>query len=239
MDEKEESESTLDNIKDNKKGNNKIGLIIVIGLLLIGVGVGCFFLGQNSASKNSYNDDNKEENEQNNDKEDASIQGYTLELSNCLNCDNISTDVTIKEIDEEHSDLGLVKVLVKEDKRTVKINIIAEKINSYGYNVEDKTIVKQLDKNIKNVLITSYGGDVGLLAIHYLMEDGTVEYTKVFEEVDKDNFNNLSDEALFNTKVFNGVKNISKLVPVLYETDLGGYGVVAITNDGHFYSLGV
>ena len=88
-------------------------------------------------------------------------------------------------------------------------------------------------------MITSYGGDQGLLTIHYLMEDGTVEYTKVFDEVLKDNFNNLDDEVLFNTKEFNDVKNISKLVPVLYEANIGGYGVVAITNDGHFYSLNV
>ena len=256
MEEKNEINNNSDNVTENKKGNNKIGLVIIVGLLLIGVGVGCFFLGQNFASKNSSNDDNtkeseskknkentsndnKEENEQNNDKKDSSIQGYTLELNNCLNCDNISIDATIKEIDEEHSAPGLVKVLVKEDKRTVEINIIAEKINSYGYNVEDKTITKHLDKNVKQVLITSYGGDSGLLTIHYLMEDGTVEYTKVFDEVLKDNFNNLNDETLFNTKEFNDVKNITKLVSVLYEGDLPAYGVVAITNDGHFYSLKV
>lgn len=254
MEEKEESENTLDSFKENKKGNNKIGLIIIVGILLIAVGVGCFFLGQNFDSKNSSNDDNKEEsesnknkentsndnkeeNELNKDKEDTSTQNYSFELNNCLNCENIPTDVTIKEIDDLGSDL--VKVFVKEDKKTVEINIIAEKINSYGLNIEDKTIVKQLDKNIKKVLITSYGGDQGLLTIHYLMEDGTVEYTKVFDEVLKDNFNNLNDETLFNTKEFNDVKNITKLVSVQYEGDLPAYGVVAITNDGHFYSLKV
>jgi hypothetical protein len=251
--EKEENVQTKVEDMNQKEKSNKPLLIVVGLILLIVVGVGCFFLGKNTAKNNLNNGDNKENNiEQNNNeekintesnekndksKEESNIQDENYELSMCLNCNNFDTDTIIKPTKNYESDL--IKVTVKDDNKTIEIKISAQGFSYYGTNIKDRTIIKQLDKEIKQVLITSYGGDVGLLTIHYLLKDGTVEYTKVFDEIQKDNFDNISEDNLFNTKKFNDIKDIIKIVPVLYEGNLPTYGVVAITNDGHFYSLNV
>lgn len=105
MEEKNEINNNSDNVTESKKGNNKIGLVIIVGLLLVGVGVGCFFLGQNFASKNSSNDDNKEESESNknedntsnNDKEEIVISDTTKEklntiINKIINCPLVDGD---------------------------------------------------------------------------------------------------------------------------------------------------
>ena len=70
------------NIETNeeKKGNNKIGLIIIIIFLIVVVGVGCFFLGQSTANKNSSNDENKEENKKNEEKTNTENNGNNENL---------------------------------------------------------------------------------------------------------------------------------------------------------------
>ena len=225
------------------KNNNNLLLIVVGLLLIIGVGVGCYFLGKSTSDDNTTKEDKKEEEKTNNTtKEDKKEEktnnttsndiidtmskvGYTFELNKCLNCSNISSDTTIKTTADNGSEL--VKVTIGENKNTVEIN------------VQGRTIKKQFSKKIKQTLITSYGNDNGNLTIHYLMEDGTIEYTNVSEEINKENFSTLSDEVLFNTKEFNNIKNIVKLVPVLFDGDIPTVGVVAIQNDGGFYTLNV
>ena len=249
------------------KKNNNILIIIIVLVLLVGVGVGCFFLGQSTSNKESSNGENKEENTENKNNEttlntentenknnettsntentekneepkiEPTTQDESYELSKCLNCSNYDSDTTIKII----ADIGseLVKVNVKDDNKTVEIKISSEEFSHYGTNIKDRTITKQLNKEIKQVLVSTYGGDTGLLTIHYLMRDGTVEYTKVYDEIRKDNFDNLSDDSIFNAKEFSDIKDIIKLVPVVYLSNFDGFGVIAVQSNGYFYSLNI
>lgn len=233
-----------------KKSSNLL-LIIIVLILLIGVGVGCFFLGQSTSNKGSSNGENKEENTDNknneiipntentekNEVQEPITQYENYELSKCLNCSNFNTNTTIKTTEDNGSEL--VKVSVKEDNKTVEIELSSEAFSHYGSNIKDRTITKQLNKEIKQVLVSSYGGDSGLLTIHYLMKDGTVEYTKVYDEILKDNFDILSDDSIFNTKEFNDIKDTVKIIPVLFDGDLPAMGVIAVQNNGYFYRLRV
>ena len=224
------------------KNNNNLLLIIVGLLLIIGVGVGCYFLGKSTSDDNTTKEDKKEEGRTNNTTSNDIIDtmskvGYTFELNKCLNCSNISSDITIKTIAD--NGLQFVKVNVGDDDKTVEIKLLSEIINGYGANIKDRTIVKQLNNEIKQVLVTSYGGDTGLATILYLMKDGTIKYTKIWDEVLKADFDNLSDDNLFNTKDFNDIKNIVKIVPVMYGGDLPSYGIIAIQDNGSFYNLNV
>ena len=56
--EKEENVQTKVEDMNQKEKSNKPLLIVVGLILLIGVGVGCFFLGQNTAKNNSNNGEN-------------------------------------------------------------------------------------------------------------------------------------------------------------------------------------
>ena len=193
---------------------------------------------KNTENKNNEKTSNTENTEKNEEpKIEPTTQDESYELSKCLNCSNYDSDTTIKIIADNGSEL--VKVNVKDDNKTVEIKISSEAFSHYGTNIKDRTITKQLNKEIKQVLVSSYGGDTGLLTIHYLMKDGTVEYTKVYDEIHKDNFDNLSDDSIFNAKEFSDIKDIIKLVPVLYLTDLGGVGVIAVQSNGYFYSLNI
>lgn len=214
--------------------NSKKKLIIVL-LVLSAVLLLTGFLLMNS--NNSKTDEKEGSNTNNIDVEDNDNENINeLKLGNCLNCNYTSP---IEIISDNESDL--LKVSIKEDQKSVEIKIEAESINSYGYNVTDRTITKRLDKEIKEVYINSTGGDNGNLTIYYLMKDGTIKYTKVFDEIQKDKFNDLSDDDLFNTKEYKDVKNVKEIDSVVIgkDSNLPTYSVIAVRDDGDYYDLGL
>jgi len=226
--------------KEIKPKKNKSLLLIIIGIVLL-IGVGCFILLQQGTNKNTSKDDGNEEQET---EDEPIIQVDNLELSKCLNCSNFVPDTAIK-ITDDLSELKLLNVLVRKNKKIVEIRLSSNVFKMYGHEVKDRTIIKQFDKKIKQVLIASYANDLGGLTISYLMEDGTVQYTKVIDEIKKEGFDNLNDEDIFNTKVFKDVKDAVKLIPILYDGELlyeDAYsilGVIAIKKDGYFYNLDI
>ena len=224
-------------VKNSNNSSKKyITIITILSILLVSL---CGYIVYDKFikedEKETKNVEEKKEEQQEKDQNEEPIQDKTnVDLGKCLNCQNNNK---IKIMEKENSSVnGLVNVSIKDDKQTVEINILSNGINNYGGNINDKTITKKLNNNIKEVLIGAFGNDTGLATILYLMEDGTVEYTKIFDEVMKKDFNNLTDNQLFNTKKIENLNEIVRVEPVLIGEDLS---IIAVKNNGDYYDLSV
>ena len=132
-----------------------------------------------------------------------------------------------------------IVVTLDSNSNKVSIDVKKEHVKAfYGVEfVEDKKYeVSNFSKKVSNIYICGWGHSVGNESILYLMEDGTIQYTKIEKALKENSF-----ESLISV---NNVINIIDIVPgtISYvEPENGGTGwrtFYGITSNGDYYELG-
>jgi len=118
------------------------------------------------------------------------------------------------------------------------INFLNESFNLQMFTADDsysyeKIDTKTFDKKVAQVLIDGAGQDASGVAIIYLMEDGTVEYTPILKDF-KANWGNEAKDKFNSYGKLDGVSNIISLIPA----EANGYHtVLARQADGTVINL--
>ena len=177
-----------------------------------------------------------------------------LDITNCLN--GVS-GVTYSKPKVVTSAYGL-EVKVNDDKLGVIVSVDGDgvfnknlsTITSIERDENDyRLIVEGFEKNISKVFIGEFGQDTTGISLVYLMEDGTVSYTKLFKK-NYDEENNLyfvlnnslihDNDYVFNVDgEYSEIKDIIGIYNVSYSIPNGGGAstVIASLRDGSFYDL--
>lgn len=225
-------------MKLKKKGVSGI-LVFFLILIFTVIGlVGGWYVGKENLIKigtpKEETKEKKEESTKTEEKEES-------QAGECQNCKDGN-----KYILTEYSNIGL-SIEISSDMKSVTIKANNKELGStYGlslsalsdneYTTEIK--VDGFNKKITQVHVGGYGQAAGAENIFYVMEDGTVEYTPVLDEL-KDNWSKENLNKLFKThKVIDKVDNISYVTGASVTSGTTGYyTTVAIRNDGSFYDL--
>lgn len=244
-------------MEDKNNVSNTLKIILVV-LLLIAVGVICYLLGSNNTDENSQNKENNvtEENNLDNadDKQDDSVI-KELDLSQCLNTDYIYKNYSVNE-----GDYGL-SMSINSDQASITLSIDWSKFgplsaaSAWGNSVENYQIIG-FTKNIVSTFIGDIGQSSMGITLFYLMDDGTVEYTPMFELKYDSQGNSyyelnytyeysadgrVSGQHFESKGVINGVDNVIKLYNVDTYNSSNGFGMrttIGAKADGSFYDLG-
>lgn len=136
--------------------------------------------------------------------------------------------------------LSAISASIDENGKKVTITTNGDSIKStfqvdnVGYN---NYVVDNFSKKVVNVYIYGMGHSTGNEYILYLMEDGTVEYTKVLDSLKSNSFKSLGK--------IDGVSNITEVVSgnatYIEPGQDGGPGwrsIYGITSTGDYYDLG-
>ena len=237
-------------MEEKKKSN--VGLIIIVVILLLAcAGMGAFIFinkdklitkeNTSATEKNS----NKKESKQEEDTKTAE-----LDLSKCLN----TTNVTYSNPVEAKTSIGLTPT-VDEGKRSITIKTDGSKfgpvstLSSY-YSGEYNMYVDGFDKDIENVYVGELGQDPMGTTLLYIMEDGTVQYTKLFKKASdasgnqyytlntyqqgEDNFRFHADGTVKDVKDVIKIYNVNATT-----TGSGAMTAIGAKKDGSFYDLSV
>ena len=242
-------------MEEKKKGNKGLVILIVI-LLLACIGMGSYigydkFLnketedGKTSNNKTTTNNRNKNQNKQ---EENSTVAD--LDLNKCLNQTNMNYSNPV----EATTNIGLTPS-VDVGKRSVTINTDGSKFGpvstlSAYYSGEYKMYVDGFDKNVANAYVGELGQDPKGTTLFYVMEDGTVEYTKIFKkEIDSsgNQYYTLNTyqqgEDNYRFHVDGTVKDVKKVIKIynVNRTSTGSGAMTAIgaTKDGSFYDLSI
>ena len=235
---------------EEKKKNN-VGLIILVVILLLacaGMGAFIFINKDKLITKENTSATEKNSNKKESKQEDTKIA--ELDLSKCLN----KTNVTYSNPVEAKTSIGLTPT-VDEGKRSITINTDGSKfgpvstLSSY-YSGEYKMYVDGFDKNIEDVYVGELGQDSVGTTLLYVMEDGTVQYTKIFKKATDASGNQYytlntyqqgEDNYRFHVDgTAKDVKDVVKIYNVNATTTGSGAGTaIAATKDGSFYDLSI
>ena len=218
---------------NGKKRNNKLIFIIALVVLILGLGG---YLVYTLTSKSSNVETDKEEKNQKN-------VVKTVDLSKCIN----NKSVTFKDLDGEVSTIGL-EVVVNGNDTNLKINW--EKFGpvsgaSTWANRTEELKIQKLAKKVKSGFVGGEGQDSKGTILFYLMEDGTVEYTRLFNQnnvnytYDKDADGKITGQHFESEGTVKNVKDVVKLYTVQVIDGQSGYmTTIAAKKDGSFYDLG-
>lgn len=177
------------------------------------------------------------------DEEDEEEDGTVLENSKLINKNENSrieyrtegkANKIIRRITPTGKDLTLIEVVLGKDKRTVTLTINWGEYNLTGDDENIKTYTITLEKNVKDVYVVGFGQAIGQECALYLMEDGTVEYNKIINEMQE-------TTTLNSSGPIEGVTNIDRIETGQsgLKDDVGwGINNYAIRKDGKFYDLG-
>lgn len=250
----------------NEKGKGK-GIIVLVSLLIliiIGlIGYICYDKGivfskvENEVKESKTKSSKDKENEQ----EESNVNGGVgnevtikeLDLSKCLNTNNIS----YRNSSDVEGDYGL-SMNINPDKKSIVLSIDWNKFgplsnaSAWSSSVENYQITG-FSKNIRSTFVGDLGQDAMGITLFYLMDDGTVEYTPMFNSK-YDSQNNLYHEMnytfdyaadgratrqYFITKgVISGVSDVIKLYNVDASSGYGWRTTIGAKADGSFYDLG-
>lgn len=214
-------------------------VIITIGLVLfICYDKGLIFSKESNNINNTNNSSNT-----NNTKE---IKELDLEKS--LN----TKDITYKNASDTEGNYGLSIKINNEKTATLTIDWkIFGRISTTGSSGEVKDyLVKGFNKNIKSTFIGNLGQDTNGITLFFIMEDGTVEYVKVFKMETNDDgstyyiLNNvIKQEGNYSGEFTVNSLNVSGVIKLYnvdaYSKNASGYRtVIGATKDGSFYDLG-
>ena len=210
-------------METNKK-NGSIVAIVILAILVVALGgyIGYDkFLNNNNTSTTEEN--SKNETNTKNEIEDSETYKYKALLinnDNCMNCSN---------------EYGKMKYeLASGFYKSYQARISNEESTqiSYATNTDTTSHTISFDKKIQDILVGTIGNDWDSEIIFTLMEDGTVEYIKWYE--------NKLNNNIVSTKL-NDVKDIIKLYLVTANPEGSQYGdgmtVLAQKSDGSFYDL--
>lgn len=218
-----------------KKGVSGIVVfLLVILFLAIGLCGGWYVGHENLLPIENENEKIEKEEKTTENKEEKTES----KIGECLNCKEGN-----EYINSEHSQLG-ISVYIGENQTSATINVsLAEVNNIYGLNLTssgdnqytNEIKVDDFNKKILQVKISGFGQAVGDEYIYYVMEDGTVEYTPIFNEL-KDNWN--SGNALKKHTTMSGVSEVSYISGAdVVNGTTGHYTTIAVKKDGSFYDL--
>lgn len=237
-------------MEEKKKSN--VGLIVLVVVLLLAcAGMGTFIfinkdklITKNDASTAEKNNSNKEKKQEKDDKI------AELDLNKSLNTSSVSYSNPV----EATTSIGLTPI-VDEGKRSVTIKTDGSKfgpvstLSSY-YSGEYNMYVDDFDKDIENVYVGELGQDPMGTTLLYIMEDGTVQYTKIFKKASDSSGNQYytlntyqQGENNFRFHVDGTVKDVKDVIKIYNvnatTTGSGAMTAIGATKDGSFYDLSV
>lgn len=236
---------------EEKKKSNVGVIILVVVLFLVCIGMGTFIFINKDKLINTSNKSQTEKSsikKENKQEEDTKIA--ELDLSKCLN----QTNVTYSNPVEAITSIGLTPT-VDAGNRSVTINTDGSKFgplstHSSYYSGEYKMYADGFDKNITSAYVGELGQDPKGTTLFYIMEDGTVQYTRIFKKETDSAGNqyyslNAYQQSEDNTRfhvdgTVKDVKNAVKIYNVnATTTGSGSMTAIAATKDGSFYDLSV
>ncbi len=238
--------------KKNKSTGKTVAIIILVVLLLGAVGYICYdkgiiFQNTEKESKQSNTKIDKKSKEDTKDKNEIK----ELDLSKPINNNGVSYS-NPSPLSNLNDELGL-SMDVNSDLKSVTLKIDWAKFgpisgtSAYSPSVESYQITGFSEK-INSVFVGHVGQDATGTTLFYLMNNGTVEYTSMFNSQLGINYtyNYSSDgrvtgEPYFVTNgIVNGVSDVIKLysVSASAEQTSGWATTIGAKADGSFYDLG-
>ena len=257
-----ENNNIVNNEENPKKKKVSVSAIIIAILALIIIGMGVYILlsdnssTNNNVDKKDVNSDVKK-NVKQEEKEGGTLKEDVvkpLDITKSLN----TTGITYSNPQGGMDTLGL-SMKVNDDKKSVTLsidwNVFGQHSGATAWapEVVDYQITN-FSKNVVSTFIGGVGQDVKGTVLFYLMEDGTVGYTPLFN-LKTDSQNNTYYEMNYTyvkdaegkvtnttfevTGVLENVNNVIKLYNVSASNGMTGYSTtIGATKDGSFYDLG-
>ena len=252
--EEKKNENEIEEWKDVKKGQKSSTVVIIILLILLVAAVAVGFLygdklyalvhkTEESNEKVEKTTTSQEETTKEQQQEEVTEEIKPLDLSKCLNCDWI-----ISNPKEEKSSTNFT---INNDNNKVTISINWETFGQEsGLSAYPKDVkyydVKGINGNVIDVIEGGSGQSISSTTFYYLLEDGTVEYTKLFNKnTDSQGHTfytlNMSED---NFTSQGKVPNVSKIVKLYNVSARGEYTTghsttIGALADGSFYDLKV
>ena len=173
-----------------------------------------------------------------------------LDITKCING---VEGVTYSNPKVVTNDYGL-NPKINDDKLSITISVDSEGVfyknaSNITSNQIDFIYVNGFTKNISKVFIGEFGHDATGISLMYLMEDGTVSYTKLFKKNYDDNndlyftlnYSSVNDNKyIFSVDdYYNEIYDIINIYNADYSIPNGGGArtVIASLKDGSFYDL--
>ena len=257
-----EKKGSADDKKIIASESSIIKITILVSALMITAAFGGYLVGASKIAEHVIIKRQTEEKMRDNYREpQQSSSGTTteqqevikpLDLTKSLN----TTNITYSNANEKGEDLGLS---IKTDGTNTKLVIDYKKFCKYSFSTACSTgteerEIRGINGKVKSGFIGGNGQDYTGTVLYYLLEDGTVEYTRLYAKK-QDNYgnyyyvvNNSYDEQdgrivgdyYKNQGKISGVQNVIKLYTVNASVERGGGYVttIAATKDGSFYDLG-
>lgn len=251
-------ENENEKIVKERKGSSTVLIIIIVVLVLIIIGlIGfiCYDRGlQSSTNKNDIKETNSKANKKDRKDTEKKETVKKLDLSKSLNTSNVS----YKNASDTIGDYGL-SMNINSDKKSITLSIDWNKFgplstaSAWSPAIETYQITG-FTKEIASTFVGELGQDAMGLTLFYLMTDGTVEYTPMFNLVNfgqanthyemNYSYNYSADgrvvgDPYFVTKgTVSAVTSVIKLYNVDAYSDTGARTVIGAKADGSFYDLG-
>lgn len=259
--EEKKNENEMEEWKDVKKGQktSPVAIVILVILLIAAVAAGLLcgdklyalvHPTEESNTKTEEKETNKDENKETQEEETKEEEVKPLDLSKCLNC---GENWIFSNPSETNSGTHFT---IKNENGKVTISINWETFGQFsGFSAYPKDVkyydVRGINSNVKAVIEGGSGQSINSVTFYYLLENGNVEYTKLFnQKTDAQGhtyyaLNMSHDENESEYFASQGtVPNVSKVIK-LYNVSVhvengGGWATtIGALADGSFYDLKV
>ena len=169
-----------------KKSKGLIATVIILILIIIGL---CTYIAYDKGIifKSSADvEEKKEKPKKEVKKEEPKEETEELKILG-LNEENIvNKNDKVYDLNKDTT----MNIKINSDKKSVTVTLdwtdLSKSFNNERTDTEEKTI--SFDKEVKEVLSGGSGQDITGMAILYLMEDGTVEYTPIYKAINANDF---------------------------------------------------
>lgn len=227
-----------------KKSPSKI-IIIILLVIIVGLG-GFIFINRDALFSKNDNSKAKAEETEKAEKEDSS-EKITLDISKCANCDKDWKFTSVSLASGEINDLS-VKVENGQAKVTVDWDKYCKTNTDPNCQSGSKTYdVVGLKDKVKYASIGSNGQDATGTAFYFVLENGTVEYTKLYSShnaIDESGNEytdwkiNISNNHFASQGAIKGIKDIVKIYTVgITSGYIGFVATIGETSNGTLYNL--
>lgn len=242
-----------------QKDKKKLAIVIVIlAVIILGIGV---YIAYNkdiifSPSEEETKGPNNSKEELDPDGKNEDSSGIKeLDISKCLNSKNNNTYMNPSDVEGNYG----LSMKINSDQKSIILSIDWEifgplsSASAWPSAVETYQITG-FSKNISNVFVGDLGQSAVGITLFYLMSDGTVEYTPMFnQEIDSQNNSyyimnytyDYSPEGKITGQHFSTkgtIKDVNDVIK-LYNADVsnntsGWRTTIGAKKDGSFYDLG-
>ena len=232
-------EKPTQNQNNNKKGKGSTVVIILLILIILGlVAYIAYDKGLILKDKTETTEENKTTTE----------EIKAVDLTKCLN----TTNLIYSNLNENQENVGL-EILTNSD--TTKLKINWDKFGPISgatawASTNEELNITNLATKVKSGFVGGEGQDPKGTILFYLMEDGTVEYTKVFNLVENVGYNvnyvyaqditgKITGQHFESQGKVKNVENVVKIYTAQVSNGQTGYmTTIAAKKDGSFYDLG-